>query len=135
MLQHEFESLTGLKINESQYEVINGMYGCSNNQTKQDFCKRYMQMDRTKLIDEMVKVNAQSKKYANGLKTRVKELETEMLHIAVQAQLEHLTSVREGVRKVMGRFKVIRHLWQKNVPLNEEDINTLMFMAEKGGAE
>ena len=40
MLQHEFESLTGLKVNESQYEVINGMYGCSNNQTKQDCCLR-----------------------------------------------------------------------------------------------
>lgn len=135
MLQNEFEGLTGLKVTEEQFEVINAMYMLDNNETKQDFCKRYMQMDRTKLIDEMVKVNAQSKKYTNGLLARVKELETEMLHIAVQSQEGHLASVREGVRKVMGRFEVIRHLWQKNVPLNEEDINTLMFMAEKGGAE
>lgn len=135
MLQNEFEGLTGLKVTEEQFEVINAMYMLDNNETKQDFCKRYMKMGRTELIDEMVKVNAQSKKYTNGLLARVKELETEMLHIAVQAQEGHLASVREGVRKVMGRFKVIRHLWQRNVPLNEEDINTLMFMAEKGGAE
>lgn len=54
MLQHEFESLTGLKINESQYEVINGMYGCSNNQTKQDFCKMFMAMELMSHVDYVV---------------------------------------------------------------------------------
>ena len=54
MLQHEFESLTGLKINESQYEVINGMYSCSNNQTKQDFCKMFMAMELMNHVDYVV---------------------------------------------------------------------------------
>lgn len=127
--------MTGLEVTEEQFEVINAMYMLDNNETKQDFCKRYVQMGRSELIDEMAKVNAQGKKYTNGLITRVKELEAEMLHIAVQAQLEHLASVRDVVRNVMGRFNVIRHLWQKNVPLDDEDINTLVFLAEKGGAE
>ncbi len=56
MLQHEFESLTGLKINESQYEVINGMYGCSNNQTKQDFCKMFMAMELMSHVDYVVRL-------------------------------------------------------------------------------
>lgn len=54
MLQHEFEGLTGLKVNESQYEVINGMYGCSNNQTKQDFCKMFMAMELMSHVDYVV---------------------------------------------------------------------------------
>lgn len=44
MLQHEFEKLTGLKIDEAQYEVINAMYMCDDNQTKQEFCKSFMEM-------------------------------------------------------------------------------------------
>lgn len=58
MLQHEFESLTGLKVNESQYEVINGMYGCSNNQTKQDFCKMFVAMELMSHVDYVVKLKA-----------------------------------------------------------------------------
>lgn len=54
MLQHEFESLTGLKINKSQYEVINGMYSCSNNQTKQEFCKMFMAMELMSHVDYVV---------------------------------------------------------------------------------
>lgn len=44
MLQHEFEKLTGLKIDEAQYEVINAMYMSNDNQTKQEFCKSFMEM-------------------------------------------------------------------------------------------
>lgn len=44
MLQHEFEKLTGLKIDEAQYEVINAMYMSDDNQTKQEFCKSFMEM-------------------------------------------------------------------------------------------
>lgn len=46
--------MTGLKVNESQYEVINGMYGCSNNQTKQDFCKMFMAMELMSHVDYVV---------------------------------------------------------------------------------
>ena len=44
MLQQEFEKLTGVEITPEQYEVINGMYMCSDNQTKQEFCKNFMEM-------------------------------------------------------------------------------------------
>ena len=54
MLQHEFENLTGVKITSAQYEVINGMYGCSNNQTKQDFCKMFMAMELMSHVDYVV---------------------------------------------------------------------------------
>ncbi len=54
MLQQEFESLTGLKVTESQYEVINGMYSCSINQTKQDFCRMFMAMELMSHVDYVV---------------------------------------------------------------------------------
>lgn len=44
MTIHEFESLTGEKITFEQYEIINGMYMCDDNQTKQEFCKSFMEM-------------------------------------------------------------------------------------------
>ena len=44
MLQHEFQKLTGLEITGAQYEVINAMYMCDDNQTKQEFCKSFMEM-------------------------------------------------------------------------------------------
>ena len=66
MLQHEFESLTGLKINESQYEVINGMYGCSNNQTKQDFCKMFMAMELMSHVDYVVEMKRERAELRKG---------------------------------------------------------------------
>ena len=44
MLHTEFEKLTGLSIDMDQYEVINGMYMCQENQTKQEFCKSFVEM-------------------------------------------------------------------------------------------
>lgn len=44
MTKQEFEKLTGLDTNLEQYEVINGMYMCSDNQTKQEFCESFMKM-------------------------------------------------------------------------------------------
>lgn len=44
MLQHEFETLTGLEIGFGQYEIINGMYMCNTNQTKEEFCRMFMAM-------------------------------------------------------------------------------------------
>ena len=44
MLEHEFEKLTGLTIDRGQYEVINGIYMRDDNQTKQEFCKAFMEM-------------------------------------------------------------------------------------------
>lgn len=44
MLQHEFQKLTGLEITGAQYEVINAMYMSDDNQTKQEFCKSFMEM-------------------------------------------------------------------------------------------
>ena len=44
MLEHEFEKLTGLTIDRGQYEVINSIYMRDDNQTKQEFCKAFMEM-------------------------------------------------------------------------------------------
>ena len=54
MLQHEFEKQTGLKITEAQYEVINAMYMCDDNQTKQEFCKSFMEMGLMSHVDYVV---------------------------------------------------------------------------------
>ena len=74
MLQHEFESLTGLKVNESQYEVINGMYGCSNNQTKQDFCKMFMAMELMSHVDYVVNLRGEKIELDQKYKKAVDEV-------------------------------------------------------------
>ena len=59
MLQHEFEKLTGLKITMDQYEVINGMYMCADNQTKQEFCKSFMEMGLMAHVNYIVRMKAE----------------------------------------------------------------------------
>lgn len=85
MLQQEFESLTGLKVTESQYEVINGMYSCSTNQTKQDFCRMFMAMELMSYVDYVVSLKVD--KIELGRKRRkaeekVDELERQVLYCA-----------------------------------------------------
>lgn len=82
MLQHEFEGLTGLKVTEEQFGVINAMYMLNENETKGEFCNRYMQMIWTEVVKEMVKLNDRRKAiYAEnaakkaGLEKRINELE------------------------------------------------------------
>ena len=59
MLRHEFEKLTGLKIDKAQYEVINGMYMCDDNQTKQKFCKSFMEMGLMAHVNYVVRMKAE----------------------------------------------------------------------------
>lgn len=59
MLQHEFEKLTGMKVTEDQYEVINGMYMCDDNQTKQEFCKSFMDMGLIAHVNYVVRLKAE----------------------------------------------------------------------------
>jgi hypothetical protein len=59
MLQHEFEQLTGVKITPEQYEVINGMYMCDDNQTKQEFCKSFMEMGLMAHVNYVVRLKGE----------------------------------------------------------------------------
>ena len=59
MLQHEFEKLTGVEITPEQYEVINGMYMCDDNQTKQEFCKSFMEMGLMSHVNYVVRLKAE----------------------------------------------------------------------------
>lgn len=45
MLQHEFEQLAGIKVNESTYEVINAMYMSDDNMDKETFVKYFKKMN------------------------------------------------------------------------------------------
>ena len=104
MLQHEFESLTGLKINESQYEVINGMYGCSNNQTKQDFCKMFMAMELMSHVDYVVEMKRERAELRKGqvfLENRIVQLEAQLEtmtegYVAKTRKLEAIAEMVKG---------------------------------------
>lgn len=73
MLQHEFESLTGQKVTEEQFEVINARYMLNDDETKGEFCNRYKAMSKEELLNEWVKLNAKSKEYSHGLKKQYEE--------------------------------------------------------------
>lgn len=59
MLQHEFEKLAGMKVTVDQYEVINGMYMCDDTQTKQEFCKSFMEMGLITHVNYVVALKAE----------------------------------------------------------------------------
>ncbi len=98
MLQHEFENLTGLKIDKAQYEVINGMYMCDDNQTKQEFCKCFMEMGL------MAHVN-----YVARLKSEHETLNREKYEVESQRDMwrDCYCSAKEKVAVLDARIKVI----------------------------
>lgn len=59
MLQHEFECMTGILITDEQYEVINGMYMRSDSQTKQEFCKSFMEMELMSHVNYVVRLKTE----------------------------------------------------------------------------
>ncbi len=98
MLQHEFENLTGLKINEAQYEVINGMYMCDDNQTKQEFCKSFMEMGL------MAHVN-----YVVRLKSEHETLNREKYEVESQRDMwrDCYCTAKEEAAALKGRMKAV----------------------------
>lgn len=131
MLQHEFETLYGKEVGANEFEIINALYMLNNNETKQEFVTRYKKMSKDDLMSAFIALNQRSKEYNNKQTARVKELEKVMLEIAEDAQLSHEETTRQRIRKTLGHFKVINYLWKKNIPLQNDDIDTLMFMADK----
>lgn len=135
MLQHEFETLYGKEVGANEFEIINALYMLNNDETKQEFVTRYKKMSKDDLMSAFIALNQRSKEYNNKQTARVKELEKVMLEIAEDAQLSHEETIRQRIRKTLGHFKVINYLWKKNIPLQNDDIDTLMFMAENGGGK
>ena len=133
MLQREFETLYGKEVGANEFEIINALYMLNNDETKQEFVTRYKKMSKDDLMSAFIALNQRSKEYNNKQTARVKELEKVMLEIAEDAQLSHEETIRQRIRKTLGHFKVINYLWKKNIPLQNDDIDTLMFMAENGG--
>lgn len=132
MLQHEFETLYGKKVGENEFEIINALYMLNDNETKQEFVTRYKKMSKDDLMSAFIALNQRSKEYNHKLNARVKELENVMYEIAEDAQLSHEEVIRQRIRKTLGHFNVINHLWKKDIPLQNDDVDTLMFMAENG---
>ena len=118
MLQHEFETLYGKKVGENEFEIINALYMLNDNETKQEFVTRYKKMSKDDLMSAFIALNQRSKEYNHKLNARVKELENVMYEIAEDVQLSHEV--------------VVNYLWKKDIPLQNDDIDTLIFMAEKG---
>lgn len=135
MLKHEFETLYGKEVGANEFEIINALYMLNNDETKQEFVTRYKKMSKDDLMSAFIALNQRSKEYNNKQTARVKELEKVMLEIAEDAQLSHEETIRQRIRKTLGHFKVINYLWKKNIPLQNDDIDTLMFMAENGGGK
>lgn len=132
MLKHEFEALYGKEVGENEFEIINALYMLNDNETKQEFVTRYKKMSKEDLISEFVVLKQRSKEYNHKLNARVKELENVMYEIMEGAQLGHEVVIRQRIRKTLGHFNVINHLWKKNIPLQNDDVDALMFMVENG---
>lgn len=131
MLKHEFETIYGKEVGENEFEVINALYMLNDNETKKEFVARYKTMGKDELMSAFIALNQRSKEYNNKQTARVKELEKVLFEISEDAQLSHEEVIRQKVRQTLGHFKVINYLWKKDIPLQNDDIDTLMFMADK----
>ena len=59
MTEQEFERLTGVEVTPDQYEVVNGMYMCDDNQTKQEFCRGFMEMGLMAHVNYVVRLKGE----------------------------------------------------------------------------
>ncbi len=69
MLEHEFQKLTGLEITGAQYEVINAMYMSNDNQTKQEFCKSFMEMGLMAHVNYVVNLKVEKIELSRSRRT------------------------------------------------------------------
>lgn len=94
MLQHEFEQLAGIKVNESTYEVINAMYMSDDNMDKETFVKYFKKMN---LLN-----------YAEGraeYTTKLRQEKEEQTARAMQAEREN-----EKLRKILDGEREAREM-------------------------
>lgn len=104
MTKQEFEKLTGLDTNLEQYEVINGMYMCSDNQTKQEFCESFMKMGLMGYVNYVVRLKSECEtlkfekyKVDNRLNTyRDLYCQAEKRAIVLEARIKAIAEIVEG---------------------------------------
>lgn len=135
MLKHEFETLYGKEVGENEFEIINALYMLNDNETKQEFVTRYKTMKKEDLMSAFIALSQRSKEVYNKQRERAMELEKTLLEVAIDVDLSHVETSRQKIRKTLGHFKVINYLWKKDIPLQNDDIDALMFMAENGGGK
>ena len=91
MLHTEFEKLTGLSVDIDQYEVINGMYMCQENQTKQEFCKSFVEMGLMSHVKYVVGLKKDKDEMMKKLDAASKHVITliEQLELAKEVYVEN----------------------------------------------
>ena len=75
MTQNEFEALTGRKVSLDEYEVINGMYMCNENQPKAEFCEMFEAIGLMDHVRQVVELKRQ---------LRAAAASTELLHKSLE---------------------------------------------------
>ena len=109
MLHTEFEKLTGLSIDIDQYEVINGMYMCQDNQTKQEFCKSFVAMGLMEHVNYVVRLKKEkfealsAKAVVEDTLKNVVRANNELL----EAQEEDIKALRYEMAGYQGKLQAI----------------------------
>lgn len=132
MTKQEFEQLTGLVTNDNQFEVINGMYMCSMNQSKQEFCKMFMEMKLIKHVDnQLEKVSGLEEKLnaAKRICAKFEELETNYTSfvkwVAVQSHIS-AENIASECSKKLGIYTYFRTLQENDCYPLKSDINIVV---------
>lgn len=112
MLQHEFEKLAGMKVTEDQYEVINDMYLSGDTQTKQEFCKSFMEMGLITHVN-----------YVVSLKDAITELRKDNFKMNSQRDMWHnyFSEAMNRVAVIERAFKMMADVLNGSNTLNTEE--------------
>ena len=123
MLQHEFEALTGMSVNDNEFnQVINPMY-MSTDLDKQVFCKEWKKhgLGSSEVAKAMSDRVNEQRMAIEGLK---KELDSVVRFLLSRSE----PACDKQAIKIAGHKDVITIKMQQNYELSEDDRNFIIEM-------
>ena len=134
MLKHEFEELIGYKVTDEIYTEANAIYINAVEMTKEDFCKEWLKIGNSPLVQALSEsVNIQRKaagKYheaienrnaeIDALKSKVEQTAGELLEICRDSERVH-----DEIVRLLGHREVLRMMIERHLPLWCDDYDEL----------
>ena len=108
MLQKEFEQLTGIKVSEEDFEIINEMYIEAGNMDKKSFCEAYKKGDFLSVVPTVIETVKRTANY-EGYQEGQDEIHDLKMQIAAKDEVirekdELLQAQLEDIKKAIKEY-------------------------------
>lgn len=127
MLKEEFKELSGLDLTDREFDMVNAIYMLSETESKDEFALRFAKFNKYELLSACAQVLEKSYEKNNNQWHEIKAKENVLLEVAELIRKGHYEDAVIKIKNCLGNYIVIRHLWERAIPLIDEDIRTLIY--------